>query len=51
MEIWWILNGFMDIYHYNMGIRRTFNDFTALLRKYRGFLNGFTAFYGNMEEI
>jgi hypothetical protein len=31
-------NNFMDIYCYNMGIRMTFNDFTALLSKYGGFL-------------
>jgi hypothetical protein len=31
-------NNFMDIYSYNIPIRMTFNDFTALLRNYGGFL-------------
>jgi hypothetical protein len=33
MEIWWILNGFMDIYHYNMGIQRRIVVFTAVNSK------------------
>jgi hypothetical protein len=38
MEIWRKFMNFMDIYCYNMGIRMTFYDFTALLRNYGGFL-------------
>jgi hypothetical protein len=44
MEIWRNFDSFMDNYCYNKRIRRSFNDFTALLRTYGGF-------NGNMVEF
>jgi hypothetical protein len=44
-------NNFMDIYCYNMGIRRSLNVFTAFIMEIWRILNGFTAFNGNMEDI
>jgi hypothetical protein len=51
MEIWWILNGFMDIYRYYMGIWRSFNVLTAFIMEIWRILNGFTVFNGNMDEF
>jgi hypothetical protein len=51
MEIWRIINSFMDIYCYNMGIRRCFNVFTAFMMEILRILNGFKAFNGYMEDF
>jgi hypothetical protein len=51
MEIWRNFEIFMDIYRYNMGIRRSFNGFTAFIMGIWRILNGFSDCNGNMEKF